>query len=118
MQALQYVSQNVDKGYKLLIWLIRLLIMASNPNAADQFKFVYGQVDIVLSSKLLKEKGMGQIGDLQNLAREYTEFCMGGGKYMHGIGHILKLIAACTDGNQLSTFHCQYAKMSLKALAY
>jgi len=41
MQALQHVSQNVEKGYKLLIWLIRLLIMASNPNIADQFKFVY-----------------------------------------------------------------------------
>jgi len=49
---------------------------------------------------------MGQIGDLQSLAREYTEFAMSGGKYMHGIGHLLKLIDACTDGNQLSTFHC------------
>lgn len=112
------VGSSPDKGYKLFIWLIRLLISASNPNSVDHFKFVVTQVKIALEPKLLQKQGRSHISDLQNFARDYSEFVISAGKPSHAIAQMLQLITALTDGVTLSTFHCQYAKLSLKSLCY
>ncbi len=59
--------------------------MASNPNNIDHLKFVYEHVQIATKPQILKERGLKQVSDLQNLAREYTAFLLKANKPNYGI---------------------------------
>ncbi len=48
IEAIRFVTPQLIKGYKLFIWLLRLVIKASNPNNQEHFKYVHMQFAIML----------------------------------------------------------------------
>ena len=119
--ALKYTQSILDKeavAYKVFVSLLRVLIAASNPNSVDHFKFVQSHVQVIIDDKLLHKSGNTYLQNMQQFAREYSDFCIAAGKTTHAVCVLLKLIEQLSDGITLTTFHCQYAKLSLKSLCY
>lgn len=60
------MTLQLGKGFKLFIWLLRLVIKASNPNNQEQFKYVHLQLGVMVQAATPK-----YYVDLVLLAKEY-----------------------------------------------
>jgi len=78
------VEENAEKGYKILIWLLRLLVSISDAKKADQVKQLEKAVRASISPKLAP-CAHSCLEDCTMLAREYTDFVLGSKKLNAGI---------------------------------
>ena len=103
----------------LYLRLILVILKASNPENAEQYKVAFEKTCYVYTVEFLDNKGKNYATRLQLITRLFAKFLINAGKPMHGVGMIGRAIRIMRSSNeQVSSLHTQYAMLCLSARCF